>query len=173
MRRSYLLEYTILLVVCFFSVRACMSERQANTTLKTENTAISDSTDMYKEKYGQEHAANQALLDTTQQKAKHTPDSLSHIFNAFRRQIQDASAVINTVMFVEADSSYAGNKEVIRFQYGNKWITASGMLVITHTQYGAEDCHEPVAGNMLKLLSPACSSCHANTGSGNMYTYIR
>jgi len=169
MRRSYIIEYTILLIICFFAVRTCISEKQANTDLKSENTAISDSTHLYKEKYGQEHAEKQALLDTMQLAA----DSLSDVLSTFCNQVHELPAAIHTAIFIQADTFRTGNKEIIRFRYGNNQVTATGLLVLAYTQYSPVASGLPVAGNMLLALPAGCKSCHKNAAAGCLYDYSR
>lgn len=166
MRRSYIIEYTILLIICFFSVRTCISEKQANTDLKSENTAISDSTYLYKQKYGQEHAEKQALLDTMQPAA----DSLSDILDTFCSQVNKLPA--GAAVLLQIDTLRIADKEIIRFAYNTGQVTAAGLLVLAYTPHMSTVASLPVAENMLSALPSGCSSCHANT-SGCLYGYAR
>jgi hypothetical protein len=164
MRRSYLLEYTVLLIVCFFSVRSCITEKKANTDLKSENSAISDSTELYKEKYGQERAEKQALLDTMPPSA----DSFAQVLKAFYSRLEQVQAIQEDI-HLQADTFRAGNKAVIHFSCGNRWLTASGLLVLVFTPKSTALRNEFIAADMLHPIPTVCSSCHKNQNSNCLY----
>lgn len=171
MRRSYLMEYTVLLIICFFSVRACISEKKAITDLKSENTAISDSTVLYKEKYGAERAARVAMVDTTWPGLSGTPDKLTCMLERFYKQTQDTVTSLTLTPVIWYDTLAAARSTALRFRYGNGSLSVSGIIMCSYA------IRQPVKDAAMQDLeaagvwpAPACNSCHeqARKNTGNL-----
>ena len=96
MQRTTLVQYTILLVVCFLAVRSCMTEKKENTDLKETVAITMDSSQYYKYRFEHEYAEKMLLQESLENMVLlNGPllDSVSMELNILKNSIEDASAL--------------------------------------------------------------------------------